>query len=253
MNRAVPVRVAAWLQNAAPIGQDVAWGVVEGIHVDFSHPQLQVGEWRALRWFDLENSGGLRFPWSDETFKSRSLAPAVLSLQAGDRLRVGRVERVRYRHPGHLTDVEHRLAYMIVERGEEILDSPSPVRFEPCPAIAPIRFPERSPKSSNARVLLTAQSREANAATIQAIDTLIAFCLLRGAPVTQDRLAELVLEYWPSHLKAPSTAKVRYHISKLRQTGRLDLQSGEFEADGGGRDRRRQNGGRVGRQLQVSR
>ena len=104
-------------------------GVFEGVHVDFSHPEIPPSEWWARPWWhvfgDGEHHCGLIFPgeasaasedW--QRFKANVERQAVFA-QPGDRVTVSRVKRVQevtFLHHEH--DYSVRYAFLTLTRSD---------------------------------------------------------------------------------------------------------------------------------------
>lgn len=108
---------------AALVAGELRVGTVQGVHVDFRHPQLPAGEWEAAVWWYVWPNAGIVFPeeakFGMERLREEKLAPddpAVFAL-VGDRISIERVEI----EPGdnrfdHEHDRERRLAFLRIDR-----------------------------------------------------------------------------------------------------------------------------------------
>lgn len=126
---------------AVRLGGDLRVGNFQGVHIDFRHPELPIGEWEALPqwpvWGEPPVNAGIIFP-SEARFgiaelrkvKAMPDQPAVYA-QPQDRITIERVEvQASERLFDHPHDREVRLAFLRIERPTgEVLRPPGPLAF----------------------------------------------------------------------------------------------------------------------------
>lgn len=127
---------------AAAIGGELRHGIIDGVEVDFRHPDLPASDWEARPfwhvWASPPSHAGIIFPAEAAFGEARlrgekQLDDALPAIYAnpGDKVTVTSVvPMIKDRRFDHPHDAQHRLAYLRIERPNgDVVDLPEPLAF----------------------------------------------------------------------------------------------------------------------------